>query len=62
MNALFVPDPNPTFKIRTWLGQIGIIVKGVEKCIQLVFTASTSEITLIDTTELRSCHLGLGNL
>ena len=46
MNALFVPDPNPTFKIRTWLGQIGIIVKGVEKHIQLVFTASTREITL----------------
>jgi hypothetical protein len=46
MNALFVPDPNPAFKIGTWLGQIGITVKGVEKRIQLVFTASTSEVTL----------------
>lgn len=31
MNALFIPDPNPAFKIRTWLGQIGIMVKGLEK-------------------------------
>ena len=46
MNALFVPDPNPAFKVRTWLGQIGITVKGVDKHIQLVFTASTSEVTV----------------
>ena len=46
MNALFVPDPNPQFKVTTWLGQIGITVKGVEKHIQLVFTAATSEVTV----------------
>lgn len=48
MNALFVPgpDPNPMQKVKTWLGQIGITVKGVEKSIQLVFTAETSEITI----------------
>lgn len=46
MNALFVPDPNPSDKVKTWLGQIGITVKGLEKYMQLVFTAATSEITV----------------
>ena len=46
MNALFVPDPNPELKVRTWLGQIGITVKGAEKHIQLVFSASTSDVTI----------------
>ena len=46
MNALFVPDPNPELKVKTWLGQIGITVKGAEKRIQLVFTAATSEVTV----------------
>lgn len=46
MNALFVPDPNPEFKIKTWLGQIGITVKDAEKHIQLVFTAASSEVTV----------------
>lgn len=46
MNALFVPDHNPNGKVKTWLGQIGITMKGVEKHIQLVFTAATSDITI----------------
>ena len=46
MNALLVPDPNPAFKIKTWLRQIGITVKGAKKRIQLVFTAATSEVTI----------------
>ena len=46
MNALFVPDPNPSDKVKTWLGQIGITVKGLERYIQLVFTAATSDITV----------------
>ena len=46
MNALFVPDPNPELKVKTWLGQIGITVKGAEKHIQLVFSATTSDVTI----------------
>ena len=46
MNALFVPDPNPENKVlgKTWLGQIGITVKGIQKHIELIFTAATSDI------------------